>query len=100
MTALGPEKITFINKNTQKVKIKIEGEEQEFSYDFINPFVQIYFCIITEKKIYWTLLKVLLGENLYSVKNKIGKMFKVHPSRILIIHRGKKLKTIILIYLI
>jgi hypothetical protein len=50
MTALGPEKITFINKNTQKVKIKIEGEEQEFSYDFINPFVQIYFYIITEKK--------------------------------------------------
>ena len=58
------------------------------------------FVLLLKKKIYWTLLKVLLGEYLYSVKNKIGKMFKVHPSRILIIHRGKKLKTIILIYII
>ena len=58
------------------------------------------FVLLLKKKIYWTLLKVLLGEYLYSVKNKIGKMFKVHPTRILIIHRGKKLKTIILIYII
>ena len=92
MTAWGPGKITFINEDTQTAKIRIEGQEQEFAFNSINPFLQIYICIISENKIHWTLLKIDISENLYYIKNKIGNMYKVHPSRVLLIHRGNKIK--------
>lgn len=91
-TEWGPGKIILINKEAQIVKIRIEGQEQEFPFNSINPFLQIYVCIISENKIHWSLLKIALGENLYYIKNKIGNMYKVHPSRVLIIHAGKKIK--------
>ena len=91
MTEWGPSKITYINKEQQIVKLKIEDSEIEYPFEALNPFLSIYICIIHENNIKWSLIKISLNETCYSIKNKIGKMLNVHPSRVILIYNQKKI---------
>ena len=92
MSAWGPGKITYVNKDLHKVKLRIEDEEQEFDFSALNPFIQIYICIVNENNIKWTLLKFNLSDTCYIIRNKIGNLLNIHSSRVLLIHRGYKIK--------
>ena len=91
MTEWGTAKITLINKELQTVKLRIEDQEIEYPFIGLNPFLQIYVCIVHKDNIKWAVIKISLNETCYSIKNKIGKMFNVHPSRIILIFKEKKI---------
>ena len=92
MTEWGSGKITSINKDQQIVKINIEGQEIEYPIIGLTPFLQIYVCIIQKSNIKWSLIKISLNESCYSIKNKVGKMYNVHPSRVILIFKERKIR--------
>lgn len=91
LTEWGVGKITSVTNESRLCKVKIEGDEVEFGFDFINPFITIFFCVLTKTKTDWIALKFNLSDTVETVRRKLAIIYLCHHSQILLIHSGEKL---------
>ena len=87
-TEWGPGRIKSVDKENKTCLIAIESDELSFPIMSVNPSLNIYACIIDKLKTHWMLMKVNFSDTALSIKQKIGKLYQVHHSQIVLIHSG------------
>lgn len=87
-TEWGPGRVKSVNKENKTCLVEIESNEVSFPILSVNPSINIYGCIIDKMKTHWMLMKINFNDTALSIKQKIGKIFQVHHSQILLIHSG------------
>lgn len=90
-TEWGIGKITSVSNESRSCKVKIEGDEVSFGFDFITPFINIFFCVLTKSRNDWIALKFNIGDIVGTIRRKLSTIYVCHYSQILLVHSGEKL---------
>ena len=95
-TDWGPGKVVSVNKAEKKVRVKIEGEEKEFSMHELltnnQVILHIYFkgLDLQDKKIFY-LSSITAGETVLDMKKKIAKILGTSDSCVTLVYNGYKM---------
>ena len=95
-TDWGPGRVISVDKNNKKVRVKIEGEEQEFSMFEVRTMTQVYIYIYfknieCQDKINIFITNIFSAETVLDVKKRIAKYMGTNANNVILVNNGEKL---------
>ena len=91
----GPGLVISVNKEEKKVKVKIEGMEQDFDMRNLNPFVKVNVQVYLKDKKgndkrARLLMRIFLDDTVGKLKKQIAEIFGSEANKIILVHNFMK----------
>ena len=92
----GPGKVVRVNKETRKVVLKIEGQEQTFDMFELQSHLSVYIHVYL-KDINFQDRRIIISSNLTmddtigKIKKRIAGIFNTEEKNVIIVHNGEKM---------